>query len=327
VPTEAAAVQSRRSIGDMLRMRRAVGRESLDVFFFPTVYTYFPMPRRVSTVVGIHDAIAERFPELTLPSLRSRWFWSMKVRWAIRQARLILTVSEFSADEIVEVLGVPRDRVRVVLEAPSDVFFPVEDEEEIAGVAATHGLPVGAEWFIYVGGFNPHKNVDSVVRAHARVTKGRENPPHLLLVGTLDGDVFHGNRDSILETIRREGTEDLVHWTGFVADEQLRCLHSGAIALVFPSACEGFGLPAVEAAACGTPVIATTASPLPGLLEGGGEFVDPGDDKILVDAMNVLLEDLDRRWRMGEVGRERAKALTWEGSARTVLEVLAEAAA
>ena len=95
-------------------------------------------------------------------------------------------------------------------------------------------------------------------------------------------------------------------WTGFVADEDLRHLHAGALALVLPSACEGFGLPAVEAAACGAPVIATTESPLPELLEGGGVFVAPGDEAALTAAMRLMLADEPARAGMAARALERA---------------------
>jgi glycosyltransferase involved in cell wall biosynthesis len=112
-----------------------------------------------------------------------------------------------------------------------------------------------------------------------------------------------------------------------VADDELRHLHAGARALVLPSAAEGLGLPAVEAAACGTPVIATTASPLPQLLEGGGFFVDPGDDVGLAAAMRTLATDDALRADLGERARMRAALLTWERAAQQALAVLREAAA
>jgi glycosyltransferase involved in cell wall biosynthesis len=118
-----------------------------------------------------------------------------------------------------------------------------------------------------------------------------------------------------------------VHWTGFVPDEELRHLHSGAVALVLPSASEGFGLPAVEAAACGVPVIATTASPLPVLLEGGGIFVTPGDAREVEAAMRRLVDDQGLRAAMGRVARERASELSWERAAAATLAALREAAA
>jgi alpha-1,3-rhamnosyl/mannosyltransferase len=310
---------------DLLRLTRAVWKERPDVFFSPSVYTYFPLPPGQASVVTIHDAIVERFPELTMPNRRARIFWRAKVRLAIRQAKLILTVSDFSAGELGEVLGLARERIRVVAEAPADAYRPSETAD-IRAVASRFGLTANDRWFVYVGGFNPHKRLDAIVRAHADVVRRcPENPPHLLLVGTVSDDVFHGNVEAIRSEIAAGGTESLVHWTGFVADEDLRHLHSGALALLLVSEAEGFGLPAVEAAACGTPVIATTRSPLPRLLEGGGIFVAPGDERALADAMHRMLTNEPERRAMGFRAREQALGLRWEDGARSALATLQEA--
>lgn len=327
-PTEAAAADSARSPADMLRLTRAVARERLDVFFSPTVYTYFPLPPGLPAVVTIHDTIAERFPELTLPSWRARLFWRAKVRLALWQARLVLTVSEYAARDITRVLGVAPDRLRVSGEAPAPAYLgPPPQAEEIQAAARRAGLPPGARWFTYVGGFNPHKHVDTLVRAHARACRGRTDAPHLVLVGAVAGDVFHGALETIRAAVSEAGTGERIHWPGFVADEDLRALHAGALALVLPSAAEGFGLPAVEAAACGAPVVATTASPLPDLLEGGGLFVPPGDQDALAAALARLLDEPGTREAMGRVARQRARGLSWAAAARATLGALREAAA
>ena len=326
-PTAAAAADGYRAPLDMLRLTRAVWRERPDVFFSPSVYTYFPLPPGQRAVVTVHDAIAERFPELTLPSPRARLFWRLKVGLALKQARLVLTVSDFAAGEIAEVLGIQKGRIRVTSEAPAEAYAPSEDKKAIATLAARAGVPAGARWFTYVGGFNPHKHVDAIVRAHAAVAQEMSEPPHLLLVGTIDKDVFHGDQAKIRQAITAAGTEALVHWTGFLPDAELRHLHAGAVALLLPSACEGFGLPAVEAAACGTPVVATTASPLPQLLAGGGIFVPPGDEAALTSAIRQLLTDDLGRARMGRVALERARALSWRRGAEAAMAALHEAAA
>lgn len=326
-PTRAAAADGARSPADLLRLTRAVWRERLDVFFSPSVYTYFPLPPGRRALVCIHDAIAERFPELTLPSRRARLFWRAKLALAIRQARLILTVSEFARAELETVLGIRPERIRVAVEAPAPTYRP-SDPADVAAAARRLGLPRGARWFSYVGGFSPHKHVDVIVRAHAAVAREcGDAAPLLLLVGATSGDVFHGDQPRIRRAIREAGTEALVRWTGFVPDEELRHLHTGALALLLPSACEGFGLPAVEAAACGTPAVATTASPLPQLLAGGGLFVPPGDEAALARALRRVLADEPARRAMGDRARERAGALTWERCAADALAALREAAA
>jgi alpha-1,3-rhamnosyl/mannosyltransferase len=276
--------------------------------------------------VTVHDAIAERFPQLTLPSQRARWFWRGKVKLAIWQARLVLTVSDYSARELVARLGVARDRLRVAIEAPAAAYRPSESDAAISAAAARIGLPKDSKWFVYVGGFNPHKRVDLLVRAHATlVAEHGTSAPYLVLVGAAERDGFHQDLDSIRKAISAAGTERFVLWAGFLPDEELRHIHSGALALVLPSESEGFGLPAVEAAACGTAVVATVESPLPTLLAGGGIFVRPGDEGVLTDALRQIVSDEPARRVMGARARERASELTWPRSARAVLAALREA--
>lgn len=325
--SHAASAAGYRSPRDMLAMTLAVARAELDVFFSPSVYTYFPLPPRLHAVVTIHDAIAERFPELTLPSRRSRFFWWLKMRLALLQARRILTVSQYAARDIHRVHGISAKLIDVAVEAPAKAFQP-RDAEAIAQEAARHGLGPAHRWFIYVGGFNPHKNVKAIVRAHARLAAmARPNPPHLLLVGTTDRDVFLEDVAGIRKTVADAGMSDLVHWTGFLPDVPLSALHSGAIALLLPSSAEGFGLPAVEAAACGAPVIATTESPLPELLEGGGIFVAPGDEDALLRAMSLLASDERTRSAMASAALLRAAALSWQNAAASAMTSIRAAAA
>jgi glycosyltransferase involved in cell wall biosynthesis len=323
-PAHAAAADGYRSPADMLRLTRAVWRDRPDVFWSPSVYTYFPLPVGLPALITIHDTITERFPELTMPSRRARLFWKAKVQLALWQATLVLTVSDFAAREIQQILGVSPDRLRVAGEAAARAFRP-STARETADAARAAGIPVEAPWFTYVGGFTPHKHFDRIVRAHgALVQEALEQGapvPYLVLVGTTSADNFHGVGAGIHEAIAHCGTSEFVRWTGFMPDDELRPLLSGTRALLLPSENEGFGLPAVEAAACGAPVVATTASPLPQLLEGGGIFVAPGDVNELAAGMRVLLHEPERD-RRGRIALERATRLTWRASARATLAAL-----
>lgn len=126
--------------------------------------------------------------------------------------------------------------------------------------------------------------------------------------------------------IEHGGSGHRVIWAGFVPDAELAHLHSAALALALPSESEGFGLPAVEAAACGSPVVATTESPLPGLLEGGGFFVPPGDAGALTDSLRKLATDPALQRRMGDRALDRASRLSWPHSAGLAMAALYEAA-
>jgi glycosyltransferase involved in cell wall biosynthesis len=323
----AASASGNRRLRDILKMTRAVAREPLDVFLSPSVYTYFPLPIGLRSVITIHDAIPERFSKLTFPSARGRLFWRMKVRLALVQSRLVLTVSDHAANDLARVFGIRRNRLRVALEAASSEYRPSPGSADVAQAAKRLGLPVGARWFIYVGGFNPHKNVPAIVRAHAALAQELGNEaPLLLLVGTLDRDVFETEGADIDAAIENSGSPGLVKWTGFIGDETLRHLHSGSLGLVLVSEAEGFGLPAIEAAACGSPVIATTDSPLPDLLPRGGIFVRPGDDSALLAAMRTLATDENRRQELGANALAEAGRLTWDRGARAALAAIREAA-
>ncbi|HUQ47514.1 MAG TPA: glycosyltransferase family 1 protein [Gemmatimonadaceae bacterium] len=323
----AASANGSRSLADMLSMTRAVSRNRPDVFYSPSVYTYFPLPAGLRSVITIHDAIADRFPHLTVPSWRARIFWNAKVWLALRQSRSVLTVSDYAAGEVSRAHGVRLSEIGVTLEAPAAEFAP-RSAGMSAAVAARHGLEPRSNWFIYVGGFNPHKNVRSIVSAHAELGRVHgDNAPLLLLVGDAEGDTFHSEVDAIRGSIEAAGSGSRVRWLGFVPDDDLSALLSASIALVIPSESEGFGLPAIEAAACGAPVIATLESPLPQLLEGCGLFVPPGDTSAISAAMRRFVTDESFRKACGNNGLLRAKQLTWERSAAVCLDAIRKAAA
>jgi alpha-1,3-rhamnosyl/mannosyltransferase len=324
-PTDAASADGYRSIRDIWRLTRATARLEADVFFCPSVYTYFPLRPSQRALVTVHDAIAERFPELTLPSARARLFWRLKVGLAVRQASLILTVSDYAAAQVAAAHRLPASRLRVAVEAPADCYYPAAPAE-VTEARQAAGVPEGAAYFTYVGGFAPHKRLDVILRAHAALVRQGDPTPHLLLVGRLVGDAFLTSRSELLALIEELNTGRYVHWTGFLPDAAVRGLHTGAVASLLVSESEGFGLPAVEAAACGTPVIATTESPLPQLLAEGGLFVAPGDETALIEAMGQLLKTPHEARSLGRGARDAAARMTWRRTAEATLAALQEAA-
>lgn len=320
----AASARGNRSPLDMLRMGRGVARHRLDAFYFPSVFSYFPVPRRIPLAVAIHDTIPERYGQVVFPDLRTRWLWTIKSRLARWQATTLITVSDYARHRIESEFHVRSDRIFVTPEGPSPAFAPPETPGPRKAWLESRGVPGDARYLLYVGGFNPHKNVIGLVRALGRLSLPEELG--LILVGDYAGDTFHGNVSAVRREIQLAGLAKRVHWAGFVPDEDLRHLYGGALALVLPSLEEGFGLPAVEAAACGTPCVATVESPLPQVLQGGGLFFDPHEEGHLEGCLEELWQRPDWRDQLATTALARARALTWEATADATRVALEETA-
>lgn len=327
-PAQAASASGRRALGDLWRMGRAVARRSVDVFFFPSVYTYFPLPPRTRAVVAIHDVIAERHPKMVFARRRLELFWRLKVALAIRQARLILTVSDHSRDGILQHFGLRPEKVRVILEAPDPVFRPLSSPRDPTDLLPAAGLPRGCRYLLYVGGISPHKNLPLLVEAYRRlVADGGLDGLRLLLVGDYTGDVFYSAHEPLRAEIARHGLDGRVCFTGFVPDEALVDLYNRAELLVLPSVEEGFGLPAFEAAACGTPVVASDTGPVGSLLGPAAWTFPPHDVRALTDGLRMLLQDPPRRRSMGDEGLRRVAAFSWDRAAAEAHALFRELAA
>ena len=323
-PATAASANGYRSARDLAVMSRALASASADCIFFPTVYTYVPVMTRVPVVVGIHDVIPERLPDDVFPTARSRWLWTIKVRSALFQAARVMTVSHHARAGILELLGVHPSRIRIVPEAPAAIFRP--DADVAPGVAAllAAGQRGDARLLLYVGGVAPHKNLDALVRC-VKAIAGRPAFADVILViaGDYSGDVFHSAYPRLRAQLD-EGGEPRVVFTGRLDDEAIAGLMRLAQALVLPSFDEGFGLPGIEAAACGTAVVATRNSALPDVLGDAALFVDPRDEPALQAALERVLGDPALRAAMGARGSERARLCTWDAAARSLLDLFEE---
>lgn len=322
-PVDAAGAGSSRPIADMMRLGAAARAEEIDILLFPSVYTYFPYFGQKKSILIIHDAIPERHPADVFPDAKSRLFWNIKTAMALRDASMLITVSDHAKTELIDVFDLEAKDIEVVSEAPGQVFV------HSVGKPLTDALRKRAEvkehdrYFLYVGGFGPHKNLERLLRVYTSIHRQNdvlELVPKLVMVGDFEGDSFFSNHGSLREWLKKEGMEKDVSFPGFVPDEELGALYANCLALLLPSKREGFGLPAVEAAAAGAPVIATIHSPLPRVLAGGGIFVDPDSDEQIASAMRTMMLDDRRRAAFAQRAREAATALSWDDSARKLLK-------
>ncbi len=319
--TEAAVADSNRSPFDMLRLYRAVARSPIDLMYFPAVYSWFPAPLKLPTVVTLHDAIAEHYPELIFSSWRSRFLWSLKVKLAIWNSDRILTVSAAAKQEIVDYVGAPAALIDIASEAPNPLFRRTTDHTFIAAARARASLPAEAPTIVYVGGLAPHKNLHGLLDGFERAnSRGRAQNVHMALVGDFEGAGFLSNYSSLWSRVEANPElRDRVHFTGYVSDEDLVALYSSAIAVAMPSYSEGFGLPAIEAMSCATPVLSSNLGSLPEVVGDAGLYFDPFDVDAIAQSIIEIVENTGLREELSANALARAPQFTWKRSAELTL--------
>jgi glycosyltransferase involved in cell wall biosynthesis len=297
----------------------------VDMFFFPAVYSYFPIVNRTKIVVTIFDLIADHHPDLVFPNRRLKLFWKLKQNLAVRQAHSILTVSNYSKQQIVEHFGVRESRVRVIPAGPSAVFTSEPSREEMTRTLQRYQLDPRGAFVLYVGGVSPHRNLKALLDAyHGLSADPTFSEVKLVLAGDYQGDPFSFGPDysTLKADIEQLRLRDQVILTGFVEDNELAHLYRAASLLVIPSLEEGFGLPAVEAMACGTPVISSDRGSLPEILGEAGRYFDPHRPQTMLEVFRDLLGNDALRSEMVRHGRARAEQFTWEKAATQFLSIV-----
>jgi glycosyltransferase involved in cell wall biosynthesis len=291
-------------------------------FLFPSLHTYFPVPG-VPTIVGLHDTTAEEHPELALGVRKDRLLWSAKQRLALRTAARLFTVSAAARAALADRFDLSAELLPVVPEAPDPVFFPRSAEEALP-VLGRFGLEAGS-YLLYVGGINPHKNLDTLLSAYARLVRRRGLPP-LALVGQLEEDPYHSAARQVRDRIANLHLGERVRLLGYVSDSDLAALYSSATVFVTASLSEGFGLPAVEAAACRAAAVLSDLPAHRETLDGAALFFPPLDAAALSVELERILDDEALRRALAEQAQAAVAGLTWDSSAERLFELVSELA-
>jgi glycosyltransferase involved in cell wall biosynthesis len=272
-----------------------------------------PPVRGVPLVVTVHDASPVTMPETF--TARGRWFHRRGYAAAARRARLVITVSEFAADEIAANTPIPRDRLRVV---PNGVDLTRATEEDVAEVRSRHGV-ADRPYVFWVGTFQPRKNLAVLLDAFTRLDPAEV--PHRLV---LAGEAGWGDDDT---SARIAALRDRVRTLGPVHHDDLAALYAGADLFAFPSRHEGFGIPVLEAMAQGTAVV---AADIPALREVGSDaacFVPVDDADAFAGAITELLDDDAARAGLAARGLAHAQAYSWDCCVDATVAVYEEALA
>jgi glycosyltransferase involved in cell wall biosynthesis len=278
-------------------------------------YTNYLAPVRapVPYVVSIHDMSLSLMPELH--TLKKRVLTSRLVPVIARGARLVLTPSENTRRDVIRLLRLDPGRVRVIPYAPAPTFRPVAEGRERMRALGLQEAP----YFLYVGTLEPRKNLVRALRAFARVAPAL--PDHRFVIVGQRGWMY----DDVLREASRAELRGRVDLLGYVAEQELPALYSHATAFVYPSLYEGFGLPVVEAMACGTPVLTSRSSSLTEIAEGSALLADPHDEAALAEGLRALATDETLRADLRARGRRQAAAFTWERTGRETAQAYREA--
>jgi glycosyltransferase involved in cell wall biosynthesis len=268
-----------------------------------------PYFRRIKSVFTLHDLIFLFHPE-THKSL-NRWFLTLMMPRFLRAADAVIAVSECTKRDAIRFYRIPEEKITVIYEGVNPRFRPASPEA-IATVRARYGLP--ERFILYVGTIEPRKNLTTLLEAFHHLLATYDL--RLVIVGK-KGWLY----ERFFRRLRELGLENRVLFTGYVPDEDLPAIYSAADLFVFPSLYEGFGLPVLEAMACGTPVICSNTSSLPEVAGDAALLVDPTDARALTGAMEQVLTN-ERLWAtLRAKGMERARGFTWEKAAYRTWEV------
>jgi glycosyltransferase involved in cell wall biosynthesis len=286
----------------------------LDVDLAHIPYFASSLSPMLPTVMTIHDLIPMILPEYR-GGVLVRLYTSL-VASAAARARLVLTDSEASRNDILSHLKLPDSRVRVVYLAPAPHYQPVNDPDCLETARRKYDLP--EEFVLWLSGFDVRKNAQALLHAYTWVYEALGDDYPLVMAGALpeeDTSFFPDPRRIAAEL----GVTDAVRFPGWVDEADKPALYTAATVFVFPSRYEGFGLPVLEAMACGTPVVTSNAASLPELAGAAAFQVDPGDPRRLGAAIIALCVQEDLHAEMREKGLARAAQFTWEETARETL--------
>lgn len=277
---------------------------------------FVPPGVKGKTVTIVHDMAYKACPE-TVKS-RTRHWLNLVLKKSCNRADIIVTVSQFSKDELVRYLGVPKEKIRVMhLGVDQSKFSNHQSRERIDAVREKYHIK--ERYYLYLGTIEPRKNIKRLLEAYGRLHDKMSNAPQLVLAGGRGWLC-----DDIYETAKALDLGDDILFTGYVEEGEAPVLLAGAMAFLFPSLYEGFGIPPLEAMACGTPVLSADKASLPEVLGDAALLINPESVDEICMGMERLAVDGALRSELSRKGSERVKIYTWERSAHILKGIYEE---
>ena len=292
-----------------LKLRKA----KIDVYHGPNYV--LPFLSRTGMVLTIYDMISFASSEWYKPISRFRVQRLMKL--SAKKANKIIAGSENTKQDIIKILKLPCDKIKVIYIGIDDIYRPIADKYKLDNIKNKY--KIDSKFILHVGSLQARKNIPRLIEAYSKLPMELLAKYQLVIAGKRSWKV-----EEILAKVKQLGLNDKVVFTGFVDDNDLPLLMNAANLLVFPSLYEGFGIPPLEAMACGTPVVASNTSSIPEVVGDAALLFDPYNIKEMTKAINRALTDVKLRNKLRKRGFERIKQFSWEKAARETLQVYKE---
>ncbi len=296
--------------------------------FFPVPYSLFfgkntditmffnyliPPGVRGKKIAIIYDMTYKTYPETVRN--RTRHLLNLALEKSCQRADHIITISEFSKKEIMKYLGIPKDKITVMpCGVDFSIYHPNYSVDEVNKVVEKYNID--SPYILYLGTLEPRKNIERLIQAYGKLSEEKKNLPKLVLAGR-KGWMY----ESIFKTVKTLNLEEKIIFTGYVDEKDAPILMKGAEIFLFPSIYEGFGMPPLEAMACGTPVLVSNVSSLPEVVGDAGIQVNPFSIESIKNGMEYLINNKEKRLELSLRGIQKSKAFTWDVSAQILRKV------
>ncbi len=283
-----------------------------------SIFFNFVVPPGVKgkVITYVHDMAYKAYPQTVRK--KTRWLLQLSLKASCKRADRIITVSEFSKQELMKYLGVEESKIKVIPNAVDHALYHAAyTPEQIAEAKAQEKVP--EQYFFYLGTLEPRKNLERLIVAYAAALKEEPELPALVLAGR-KGWYY----ESIFERVKELKLENKVLFLGYISSEHAALLLAGAVAFVFPSLYEGFGMPPLEAMACGTPVLSADCTSLPEVLGDVAVYVDPLSEGSIKEGLLLMGRDKELRQNLRNRGLERAGQYSWEHAAEMLKTICTE---
>lgn len=289
----------------------------IDAYLVPQNGIGLPREKKCPFIITLHDVIPYRMPDTVGPQYMQ--IYSREIPEIIPMTDAIITVSDYSKKDIARSLNYPMDRIFVTHLAAEDIYFPQNKSLCREFVSKKYGI--NNKFILYVGGFSPRKNIKGLIQAFSLIKHKLKEPFNLVILGK-KGRSYYDYRDTAYEL----GLKDDVIFTGYVPVEELPLFYNAAHIFCYPSFYEGFGLPPLEAMACGTPTIASNITSIPEVLGDDAVYINPQDVHDISDKLLSLIEDEALRLQISFKGLRRSSMYSWKRTAVETIQVLTKLA-